>query len=1255
MRALLRRLSLATAATLLLALAIPAALLYFLAFTESGLQFVVARIPERIGKIERVRIEGAQGTLAGGFRVARLELRQERVALRIEGASGRLRMLPLLWQSIAPEDVRVEVVHLTLRPALTPPRRPPRFLPRFLSVDARTVRVDALTLVPLKGQPLEFRDISAAGLLRSTTLRIYNAQASLLDLRLSATGLLTAAEPLRAEGSARAEWKIANQPRWLASAEFRGDLDRVSFSGQLLEPFRADLRDGALDATAPWSIRANTWIRDFDLRDFGGSGFLGEVSGNLALEIDAAGYRARGPLLAPGLGAGKLAVDFDGSFAQRVLSVRRLVVNHPVSGARVEARGEIGLVPEDGPRLGLKGEWKNFRWPLMDTRAAVRSSVGSFALAGTWPYRLDTEATVEAATLPPIRGRLSGQLARDRLIVSSSTIALFDGTAKLAGEVQWKPAERWRFSGPVRGLNPARLRPDLPGSLDFQLAARGEGFSARAPIDLEFRQLQGRLRGARARGSGRIGLAGDQWSFRKVDFAAGGLRLALDGTLTPAARNLEFRIDASDLSFLAPESRGTLRASGTLRGTPAVPVLKLSADGSDLLHQGIAVGRLDADVDFDPRPRQSSAVTVAIRDLSAGGRTAQRIDFRLDGQSEQHRVSLAAVSDALALQGSAAGRFDAGAWEASWDRLDLDVGDRVKLVLADALRMTASASKASVERFCLRSEGNSLTTEARLCGEGQWDPQAWSSRLTLTRLPLDALTAGMAERATLEGMVDLSARASASRDGPILGELRADLSGTQLRRQRVTGKEDLVPLGAGYITLESTPDAIKGRIELDAGQMGSVEGSLDAARPASDTPLADLPLQAELRARTSALGLLNLYVPELDRASGDLDADFVIGGTIGAPLLNGVLRLSKGELDLYQVNMALRDVSLEARLIDNGFSFKGAARAGTGSIDAEGKLTWKDREPNGELRVKGQDLLLADVPEARVTASPDLRFRVAGRDLEATGTVIVPYARLVPADLAGAVLPSSDELIVGNTPRDPNSTFRVTSNIKLVLGERVTIDALGLTGRLAGSITAQTLPDGTSRGSGELGVAEGKYAALGRRLDIERGRLIFSGGLLGDPGIDIRATKEFPDVKAGVNVRGTLREPRMTFFSEPSLPQSQIVSLILAGGTLESAQAASGGNAGRDALIAQGGAILAQQLGNRIGIEDVGIEQNLSNETSLVLGKYLSPRLYVSYGISFAEAINTLKMRYTINDRWTLRTEAGKEQSAEIVYTIERD
>jgi translocation and assembly module TamB len=68
----------------------------------------------------------------------------------------------------------------------------------------------------------------------------------------------------------------------------------------------------------------------------------------------------------------------------------------------------------------------------------------------------------------------------------------------------------------------------------------------------------------------------------------------------------------------------------------------------------------------------------------------------------------------------------------------------------------------------------------------------------------------------------------------------------------------------------------------------------------------------------------------------------------------------------------------------------------------------------------------------------------------------------------------------------------------------------------------------------------------------------------------------------------------------------------------------------------------------------VGIETDPSNETSLVFGRYLSDKLYISYGISLAEAINTLKLRYTIGDRWTLKTESGKAQSADLEYSIRK-
>ena len=73
-----------------------------------------------------------------------------------------------------------------------------------------------------------------------------------------------------------------------------------------------------------------------------------------------------------------------------------------------------------------------------------------------------------------------------------------------------------------------------------------------------------------------------------------------------------------------------------------------------------------------------------------------------------------------------------------------------------------------------------------------------------------------------------------------------------------------------------------------------------------------------------------------------------------------------------------------------------------------------------------------------------------------------------------------------------------------------------------------------------------------------------------------------------------------------------------------------------------------------MGIEDVGIESSLTNETSIVLGKYLSPKLYVSYGISLTESLNTLKLRYTLGDHWTIKTEFGEEGGADLVYTIDK-
>jgi len=186
------------------------------------------------------------------------------------------------------------------------------------------------------------------------------------------------------------------------------------------------------------------------------------------------------------------------------------------------------------------------------------------------------------------------------------------------------------------------------------------------------------------------------------------------------------------------------------------------------------------------------------------------------------------------------------------------------------------------------------------------------------------------------------------------------------------------------------------------------------------------------------------------------------------------------------------------------------------------------------------------------------------------------------------------------------------------------IDAYGLKGKLGGSLLVTAREGELPYGSGELNVREGTYTAYTRQLDIDRGRLLFAGQALGNPGLDVRAQRRIDTTIAGVNVRGTLMKPQITFYSDPAMSQSQIASMLILGTTFEDIQDTAKTTAGGTGTSA----------------------------SSVAIGKFLAPHLYVSYGVSLTEAINTLKLRYTIGDRWVIRTESGVQQSIDIEYTI---
>lgn len=148
------------------------------------------------------------------------------------------------------------------------------------------------------------------------------------------------------------------------------------------------------------------------------------------------------------------------------------------------------------------------------------------------------------------------------------------------------------------------------------------------------------------------------------------------------------------------------------------------------------------------------------------------------------------------------------------------------------------------------------------------------------------------------------------------------------------------------------------------------------------------------------------------------------------------------------------------------------------------------------------------------------------------------------------------------------------------------------------------------------------------------------------------------DVRVGAQVSGTLQEPDFRLYSTPAMPDSEVLSYLILG---RGSGTATGGNENLQlqALIllgSKGTDLLGESLQDTFGFDEFGIDSTMNpNDTSFYIGKYLSPKLYVKYGVGLFEDTNTFLVRYLLSDKLIIETTASSEaQGGDIFYTIEK-
>ena len=881
--------------------------------------------------------------------------------------------------------------------------------------------------------------------------------------------------------------------------------------------------------------------------------------------------------------------------------------------------------------------------------------------AASFPTTTRSPRRSRPESVPAFQGSAQGVLSKEQVTIASYAVNALEGSLSGSASLQFGQPRAWKFTTRAVDVNPGQVNEDFPGRISLVANGEGRGLDRNASFAVTVGGLNGRLRGLPVRGGGSVQRDTRGWVVKGASVKYGDAQLALDGSLRDRI-DARWSLSAPALRQLLPDAAGSIESSGTASGPVKTPHVIANLRAENLRFQAWVAERLTINGDVDVSNANPSRLFVLARRAGHGEPLLDTLRVTADGVASDHKIGVELTGFPANPQigpphaeMQIAGRYEGEVWNAAVTTKKLTTGDpEDKIEVKDVALVSASKQRASMQNLCI------VVGAGRLCADGTWERNgAWEGTVAGYEIPLAALLPPSGPEAQYAGRIEGRVHVSGRPGEPWLGEAGMRIIDAAVIYRPPGAPPETLNLGTGGLAATATAEQVNFSFGVQAFTDTFLYANARLQRNGRNDFL-NLPLMGDVRARAADANILPLVFPDIDHAAGLLTANANITGTLAQPQINGRLQLERGEVDSYRVNFALRDVGVVANLKSNELDFRGNGRAGEGQLDLSGRFAWQREALKGILHLRGKNLLVADLPEYRVVAEPDLTMQIEGKSIGVTGDIRIPSARIQPAKLTGAVRASDDARYVGEHPLEGAGRYVVHSEVRITMGDDVRVDAFGLQGRILGSVGTTVHTDEDPVGRGELGVVEGRYEAYGQKLEINKGNLLFSASPLDDPGLDIEARRKIETITVGLNVRGTLREPRLTFFSDPSMPQTQVITYLLTGKEMSSMTSTDEMTMqmARDSLAMQGTGILAAQLGHRMGIEEVGVESSTDSagneNTALVLGKFLSPRLYISYGISLTESINTLKLRYTITDRWVFRTEAGEYQSGDLEYTIER-
>ncbi|MBP9728895.1 MAG: translocation/assembly module TamB domain-containing protein [Gammaproteobacteria bacterium] len=350
-------------------------------------------------------------------------------------------------------------------------------------------------------------------------------------------------------------------------------------------------------------------------------------------------------------------------------------------------------------------------------------------------------------------------------------------------------------------------------------------------------------------------------------------------------------------------------------------------------------------------------------------------------------------------------------------------------------------------------------------------------------------------------------------------------------------------------------------------------------------------------------------------------------------------------------------------------AFVGGGRIGKAPFSLEGS-TDMHKAFESTFKLKSSLIPLYQTAQTSIKAIADLNMHYIDKILSVQGTLRIPEA-LILLDNNELALQRSRDVMILHTKAQTPSLFKIIPRIKLILGDKLRIKSSKLEANLSGHLTISERSDGLLAAFGRLSIQQGTYRLQGRRQFIRQGSLLFPfGTLLNNPLLDIQLyTKRFSQTDAedgGIYIQGSLQKPLIQIYAKDEYRQSALLSGLGLGDPEKENSDNQQKTMAQTALLLSGQNnpfthILESGFGiDEFKLESRSLQNSLNNhattDTAVVLGRPLSPKLYLQYVQTIMEPLSTVRLKYALTPKFSTSLESSTEGfGGDLTFSIEKD